>query len=117
MSTPQEWTAPDPEAGPAPGIEFASPGGRLVDRWGPVPVMAVGWGVASLCFFAFAFDDGGWCGKVLFVAYGVHYGLAEAAARTLSSRYARTDATGSALGSSARRSAIRLAPSSGLMVP
>ena len=24
------WQAPDPEAGPAPGIEFASPGARLV---------------------------------------------------------------------------------------
>ena len=30
MSTPQEWTAPDPEAGPAPGVEFGSPGARLV---------------------------------------------------------------------------------------
>jgi uncharacterized RDD family membrane protein YckC len=30
MSTPQVWTGPDPEAGPAPGIEFGSPGARLV---------------------------------------------------------------------------------------
>ena len=30
MSTPQEWTAPDPEIGPAPGVEFATPGARLV---------------------------------------------------------------------------------------
>ena len=31
MSTPSgSWQAPDPEAGPAPGVEFASPGARLV---------------------------------------------------------------------------------------
>lgn len=30
MATPTEWSAPDPEGGPAPGIEFASPGARLV---------------------------------------------------------------------------------------
>ena len=30
MTTPQEWTAPDPEIGPAPGVEFGSPGARLV---------------------------------------------------------------------------------------
>ena len=30
MATPTEWSAPDPEGGPAPGVEFASPGARLV---------------------------------------------------------------------------------------
>ncbi|MDH4141111.1 MAG: RDD family protein [Chloroflexota bacterium] len=30
MSSPVEWQAPEPEAGPAPGLEFADPGGRLV---------------------------------------------------------------------------------------
>ena len=31
MSTPSgSWQAPDPDAGPAPGVEFASPGARLV---------------------------------------------------------------------------------------
>ena len=31
MSTPTgSWQAPDPDAGPAPGVEFASPGARLV---------------------------------------------------------------------------------------
>ena len=29
-TTPTEWSAPDPEGGPAPGVEFASPGARLV---------------------------------------------------------------------------------------
>ena len=30
MSSPQPWTAPEPEVGPAPGVEFGSPGARLV---------------------------------------------------------------------------------------
>ena len=30
MSTPVEWSGPPPEDGPAPGIEFATPGARLV---------------------------------------------------------------------------------------
>ena len=30
MAVPAEWTAPDPEVGPAPGVEWASPGARLV---------------------------------------------------------------------------------------
>ena len=30
MTTPTDWNAPDPEGGPAPGVEFASPGARLV---------------------------------------------------------------------------------------
>ena len=30
MSEPVAWQAPDPEPGPAPGMEFASPGARLV---------------------------------------------------------------------------------------
>jgi len=31
MSTPSgSWQAPDPDAGPAPGVQFASPGARLV---------------------------------------------------------------------------------------
>ena len=30
MAVPAEWNAPDPEGGPAPGVEFATPGARLV---------------------------------------------------------------------------------------
>jgi uncharacterized RDD family membrane protein YckC len=30
MTTPTTWSAPDPEGGPAPGVEFATPGARLV---------------------------------------------------------------------------------------
>ena len=30
MAVPTEWSGPDPEGGPAPGIEFGSPGSRLV---------------------------------------------------------------------------------------
>lgn len=30
MTEPVTWQAPEPEGGPAPGIEFASPGARLV---------------------------------------------------------------------------------------
>jgi uncharacterized RDD family membrane protein YckC len=29
-TTPTEWSAPDPDGGPAPGVEFATPGARLV---------------------------------------------------------------------------------------
>jgi uncharacterized RDD family membrane protein YckC len=30
MTTPTTWSGPDPEGGPAPGVEFATPGARLV---------------------------------------------------------------------------------------
>jgi uncharacterized RDD family membrane protein YckC len=30
MTAPTAWQAPDPEAGPAPGVAFADPGARLV---------------------------------------------------------------------------------------
>jgi len=30
MTTPSTWQAPEPEAGPAPGVVFADPGSRLV---------------------------------------------------------------------------------------
>jgi uncharacterized RDD family membrane protein YckC len=30
MAQPTVWSAPDPEGGPAPGVEFGSPGARLV---------------------------------------------------------------------------------------
>ena len=30
MTTPSTWQAPEPEAGPAPGVAFADPGSRLV---------------------------------------------------------------------------------------
>ena len=30
MTSPQPWTAPDPEVGPAPGVEYGTPGARLV---------------------------------------------------------------------------------------
>ena len=30
MATPVSWQSPDPEGGPAPGVDFASPGGRPV---------------------------------------------------------------------------------------
>ncbi len=29
MTSPQPWTAPDPEVGPAPGVEYGTPGARL----------------------------------------------------------------------------------------
>jgi uncharacterized RDD family membrane protein YckC len=30
MASPVSWQSPDPEGGPAPGVDFASPGSRLV---------------------------------------------------------------------------------------
>ena len=30
MSVPTQWSGPDPEGGPAPGVEFGTPGARLV---------------------------------------------------------------------------------------
>jgi uncharacterized RDD family membrane protein YckC len=30
MASPVSWQSPDPEGGPAPGVDFASPGARLV---------------------------------------------------------------------------------------
>ena len=61
MSTPQVWTGPDPEADPAPGVEFGSPGARLVAylvdqlvQWGLTLVLIL---AAAIGFFEVTVAD------------------------------------------------------------
>lgn len=51
MTSPQPWTAPDPEVGPAPGVEFGSPGARLVAF---IVDNLIQWGLTLALFLAAA---------------------------------------------------------------
>jgi uncharacterized RDD family membrane protein YckC len=49
MTTPTEWTPPEVEAGPAPGVDFGSPGARLIAY---VVDIIIQFGVSTLLFIA-----------------------------------------------------------------
>ena len=70
MSEPVTWQAPDPSGGPAPGIDFASPGSRLV-AW--IIDGFVAWGLALV------FLLGTVVLVAIFVPLGIIAGLAAAA--------------------------------------
>ncbi len=59
------------------------PGGRLSDRWGRMRTIALGWLVYAAIYAGFALADTPVAVAVLFVAYGLYYGLTEGAQRAL----------------------------------
>jgi len=58
-------------------------GGKLSDRIGRRPVLVAGWTVYALVYVAFAFVRPAWGAWVLFVAYGLFYGLTEGAGKAV----------------------------------
>jgi len=57
-------------------------GGRLVDRWGPRPMILAGWLLYAAVYLGFALAHEAWQVWVCFLAYGIHFALTEPAERT-----------------------------------
>jgi MFS family permease len=57
--------------------------GRLVDRFGPRPMILFGWGYYAVVYLAFALASTEWHIWALFLAYAVFYSITEPAEKTL----------------------------------
>jgi MFS family permease len=73
-------------------------GGRLADRWGSRPTVAVGWLVAVVAYVGFAFAETQAALWGLFLVYGAHQGLSEAAEKSLVAGLARAPRRGTGFG-------------------
>jgi MFS family permease len=73
-------------------------GGRLTDRWGRKKTVLLGWSLFVLIYVLFAFARGPEAMWVLFVFYGAHVGLSEAAEKTLMSELVPRSAWGTGFG-------------------
>lgn len=58
-------------------------GGRVVDRWGPRPMILIGWLYYAGVYLAFALATAAWQVWALFVAYAIFYAVTEPAEKTL----------------------------------
>lgn len=59
------------------------PGGTLSDRVGRKPLIVTGWAVYAAVYLAFAHASATWHVWVLFIAYGLHFGLTEGTERAM----------------------------------
>ena len=73
-------------------------GGRLTDRWGRKKTIVLGWSFFVVIYVLFAFARGPEAMWVLFVCYGLHVGLSEAAEKTLMSELVPRSAWGTGFG-------------------
>lgn len=74
------------------------PGGWLADRWGARRAISLGWLVFVATFVGLAFSTTRELVWALFLAYGLHHGLSEAAEKALVSRLAGARRWGTAFG-------------------
>lgn len=74
------------------------PGGRLSDRWGRKPTIAVGWLLYAAVFAGLAFLENQVAVWVLLGLYGVYFGLTEGAQRALVAEIAPRKGQGTAFG-------------------
>jgi MFS family permease len=72
--------------------------GRAVDRFGPRPLLILGWLMYAAVYFAFAAVTSAWHVWALFLAYGLFYALTEPAEKTLVMMLAGTENKGLAFG-------------------
>ena len=73
-------------------------GGRLADQFDKKRVMATGWLLYALCFFAFAYFKTEFALVSTFLVYGIYYGLVEPTERALVSELVPSNLRGSAFG-------------------
>jgi MFS-type transporter involved in bile tolerance (Atg22 family) len=70
----------------------------LADRWGSRRTVALGWAVAIAAYAGFAFAETQTALWGLFLVYGTHQGLSEAAEKALVARLAPARARGTSFG-------------------
>jgi MFS family permease len=76
----------------------ATPGGWLSDKIGRIYTISIGWIVYALVYLGFGFANTLWQVWVLFIIYGIYYGLTEGAERALVSDLVETQKRGTAYG-------------------
>ena len=76
----------------------STPAGSLSDRVGRKRLIIGGWLVYALIYFGFAFATAGWQVWLLYVAYGLYYGMAYGSANALVSDLAPEHLRGTAYG-------------------
>ena len=67
---------------------WSVPGGMLADKIGPRRAILAGWAVYAAIYAGFGAAGSAWHGWVLFLAYGLFYGLTEAPQKALVARLA-----------------------------
>lgn len=73
-------------------------GGKLGDRFGFWPAIALGWVVYVAIYTGFAFTESEGATAVLFIAYGIHHGLSEGPEKALIAGIAGPKRRGAAFG-------------------
>ena len=76
----------------------STPGGALSDRRGRKPVLLSGWIIYALVYLGFAFASEAGHVWLLFIVYGVHFGLVEGTEKALVADIASKDQRGTAFG-------------------
>lgn len=77
---------------------FSALGGRLSDRWGPRRVILAGWFIYAAVYIGFAFARNPTHVWLLFLLYGLFYGLTEAPEKALVAAVAPAHRRGAAFG-------------------
>jgi MFS family permease len=72
--------------------------GPAVDRFGPRPLIFVGWIIYAMIYLAFSFSGGAWQGFTFLMLYGAFYALTEPAERTLVANLVGPERQGLAFG-------------------
>jgi MFS family permease len=73
-------------------------GGLLADRWGPRRLILSGWILYAAVYAAFAVSAGAGARTVLFLVYGLYYGLTEPAEKAWVARLVAPELRGTAFG-------------------
>ncbi len=76
----------------------STPGGALSDRIGRRPTLIAGWAIYAAVYLGFAQATEAWHAWVLFLVYGVYFGLTEGSERALIADLVRPERRGTAYG-------------------
>jgi len=76
----------------------AAPGGRVADRIGRAPCLAVAWALYALAYLGFGLARGPWDLLPAMLLYGLYYGLSEGTERALVASFAGPGGMGRAFG-------------------
>jgi MFS family permease len=96
-------------------MTFSLPGGILADRIGRARTLALGWAVYAAVYIAFGFATQPWHAWVLFVAYGMFYGMTEGVEKAVVADFVRPEVRGAAYGLYAFADGIAKFPASLLL--
>ena len=76
----------------------STPGGILSDRFGRRPLILVGWLVYALVYSGFAFASSAWHAWLLFMVYGLYFGMTEGVEKALVADLVGSRVRGAAFG-------------------